>query len=107
MKVKHPKELRISEFSESNGGVVVDLKRNWTCHKIPHTWEGTPPVFQSGIGEPSHNFFKDGGRGRLRRRSDPAYKSHMNPPFLGGIGIGRPILTYSTLHLRAKVFPYG
>ena len=47
MKVKHRKELRMSEFSGIDGGFLTDLKRKGTCHKIPHKWEGRPSAFQS------------------------------------------------------------
>jgi hypothetical protein len=44
MKVKHQKELRMSKFTGINGGFLTDLKRNQTCHRIPHKWEGRPSV---------------------------------------------------------------
>jgi hypothetical protein len=43
-KVKHQKELRMSKFSGIDGGFLTDPKRNQTCHKIPHMWEGRPAV---------------------------------------------------------------
>jgi hypothetical protein len=36
----------MSKFPEIVGGSLTDLRRNQTCHKIPHKWEGRPIVFQ-------------------------------------------------------------
>jgi len=36
------------------------------------------------------NTCKQGAQPEMRRNRDPAYKTHLNPPFHGGIGIANP-----------------
>jgi len=35
MKVKHRKELRVSDIFQTNGGFLTDLENKGTCHRIP------------------------------------------------------------------------
>jgi hypothetical protein len=61
-RIRTTKILRKPEIGRDDRETLKSLRRNWTCHRIPHTWEGTPPVFQLGYQGAFPLFFQNGER---------------------------------------------